>query len=66
MIVKLVLLAPATNAVSERSFSTLKCLKTHMRATMADERLANLMLQHIHRDKLRDYLHVANEYEVVI
>ena len=32
-IVKLVLLAPATNAISERSFSALKRLKTYTRAT---------------------------------
>ena len=48
MIVKLVLLAPTTNAVSARSFSALKRLKTHMRATKTGERLANMMLLRIH------------------
>lgn len=64
MIVKLVLLAPATNAVSERSFSALKRLKTYMRATMADQRLANLMLLHIHRDKCDklSLVDVANKF----
>ena len=33
-VVNLVVLAPATNAISERSFSALKRLKTYMRATM--------------------------------
>ena len=51
MVAKLVLLAPATNAISERTFSALKRLKTYMRATIGDERLTNLMLLHIHKDK---------------
>ena len=64
MVVKLVLLAPATNAISERSFSALKRLKTYMRATMGDERLANLMLLHIHRDKTDslNLVEVANKF----
>ena len=33
-LVKLILLAPATNAVSERSFSSLKRLKAYMRSTI--------------------------------
>ena len=64
MVVKLVLLAPATNAISERSFSALKRLKTHMCATMGDERLTNLMLLHIHRDKTDslNLVDVANKF----
>ena len=42
VLVKLVLLAPATNAISERPFSAFKRLKTYMRSTMADERLHNV------------------------
>ena len=30
VLAKLVIVAPATNAVSERSFSALKCLKTYL------------------------------------
>ena len=36
---KLILVAPATNATSERSFSTLRRLKTYLRSTMSQERL---------------------------
>ena len=41
VVVKFVLLAPATNAIIERSFSALKRLGTCIRATMGDERLNN-------------------------
>ena len=49
VLVKLVLLAPATNASSERSFSALKRRKTY--DVFNDERLNNLMVLHIHREK---------------
>ena len=37
--VKLILVIPATNAVSERSFSSLKRIKTYLRSTIANNRL---------------------------
>ena len=39
IIAKLMIVMPATNAVSERSFSTLKRTKTYLRSTMLQERL---------------------------
>ena len=42
---------PATNDISERSFSALKRVKTYLRTTMAQRRLNRLMLLHIHKDK---------------
>ncbi|KAF7661240.1 hypothetical protein LDENG_00266520 [Lucifuga dentata] len=33
---------PVSTASCERSFSTLKLVKTHLQSTMADERLSNL------------------------
>ena len=64
VVLKLVLLAPATNAISERSFSALKRLKTYMRATMGDQRLNSLMTLHIHREKTDklSLLDVANSF----
>ena len=63
-VVKMMLLAPATNAISERPFSALKRLKTYMRATMGDERLNSLMILHIHREKTDklNLIDVANEF----
>ena len=43
-LMKLILVSPATNAVSERRFSALKRLKTACRSTMSDPRLNNLMI----------------------
>ena len=50
VILKLILVIPATNASSERSFSALKRLKTYLRTTMSQERLNNLMLIHTHKE----------------
>ena len=38
-VVKLILVSPATNAVSERPFSQLKLLKTHLSSTCGDKQL---------------------------
>ena len=47
---------PATNAVSERSFSALKRVKTYLHSTTGDSRLNlveffNLMMLHVHKDR---------------
>ena len=47
---QLILVLPATNAISERSFSKLKTLKSSLRSTMGDNRLTNLMMCYIHSD----------------
>ena len=41
---------PVSVAECERSFSTLKRLKTYLRSTMGQERLVGLVLMSIHRD----------------
>ena len=43
-LMRLILVTPATNAVSERSFSALRRLKTACRLTMPDRRLNNLYI----------------------
>ena len=48
--ISLVLVMPATNAVSERSFSCLRCLKSYLRATMSQSRLNNVMVLHVHKN----------------
>ena len=48
---KLLLVMPATNAVSERSFSALKRVKTYLRSTTGDSRLNHLMMVHVHKDR---------------
>ena len=47
---KLMLVMPATNAVSELSFSALKRGKTYLRSTTGEGRLNHLMLLHVHKE----------------
>lgn len=64
VLVTLILVMPATNASSERSFSALRQIKTYLRSTMAQLRLNSLMVLHVHKeltDKL-NILEVANEF----
>ena len=61
---KIILVMPATNATSERSFSALRRLKTWLRSTMNQARLNWCMILHIHQDQtdLLDIQSVANEF----
>ncbi len=61
---KLLLVLPATNATSERSFSALRRVKSYLRSTMSQSRLNHLMVLHYHQDmadKL-DLKVIGNEY----
>lgn len=51
VVVQLILVMPATNASSERSFSALRRVKTYLRSTMGQQRLNNLMVLHVHKDR---------------
>ena len=48
ILAKLLLVVPATNATSERTFSTLRRIKTYLRSTMSNNRLNHNMVIHIH------------------
>ena len=50
-LMRLILVMPATNATSERSFSALRRVKSYLRSTMLQERLNYLMLLHVHKDR---------------
>ena len=63
-VIKLILVMPATNAVSERSFSALRRVKTYLRATMTQERLSYLIVLRVQKD-LTDKLNpndIGNEF----
>ena len=49
-VLQLILVMPATNASSKRSFSAVRCLKNYLRSTMSQQRLNNLMVLHVHGD----------------
>ena len=57
-IVKIMLVMPATNALSERSFSALKRVKTSLRSTTTDSRLNNILTLHVHKEEL-DSLNIS-------
>lgn len=48
VIMKLILVMPATNCTSERSFSALRRVKNYLRSSMTQQRLNNLMVLHVH------------------
>ena len=51
---RLILVMPATNAASERSFSAMRRLKTYLRSTMCQSRLNHIMLLNINKQKIDD------------
>ena len=63
-LVRLLLVMPATNAQSERSFSTVRRLKTCLRSSMTQQRLNHLMLLHIHKYHTNnlDLIDVAHDF----
>ena len=63
-IFKLILVSPATNAVSERSFSTARRVKTWLRSSMNQVRFNNLATLMIHSDRTAniDLDEVASEF----
>ena len=50
MLLKIFSTLPVTNSSAERSFSSLRCIKTWLRTTMLEKRLIGLALLHIHHD----------------
>ena len=60
----IILTVPVTTSTAERSFSTLRRLKTYLRSTMTRTRLNNLMMLHIHKDRTDklDICDIAKEF----
>lgn len=61
---KLILVLPASNAISERSFSALRRVKSYLRSSMGQKRLNSLLLLHVHKDKLDElnYQDIIREF----
>ena len=64
IVLKLLLVMPASNATSERSFSALRRVKSYLRATMAQSRLNHLMVLHVHKERTANLnlISVANDF----
>jgi len=56
LFVQIVLTVPIASATAERSFSTMKRVKTYLRSTMTDQRLNNLCLLAVEREMSHDLL----------
>ena len=50
-VAKLIMVMPATNALSERSFSALRRIKTWLRTTTNQVRLNSCMTLHVHKTR---------------
>ena len=61
---QLLLIMPATNATSERSFSALRRIKSYLRSTMTQARLNHLMVLNYHQGLTNslDMKKVANDF----
>ena len=61
---KLILVMPASNAASERSFSTMRKIKNYLRNTMGQVRFNNLMILNIYKEELDalDLTDIAREF----
>jgi hAT family C-terminal dimerisation region len=51
VLLRLLLVVPASSATAERSFSCLRRLKTFLRSTMSQSRLNHLAVLHVHQDR---------------
>ena len=50
LVMKLILVMPATNASSECSFSAMRDIKSYLQSTMTQEGLNHLMKLHVHEE----------------
>ena len=53
---KILLVMPATNTVSERSFSAMKRVKTYSKSTITNNRFNHLMVLHVYREMVDNVL----------
>jgi hypothetical protein len=58
LLLKLLLVVPASSATAERSFSSLRRLKNYLRTTMSQSRLNHIALLNIHQERV-DKLDIA-------
>ena len=58
VLMKMLLVMPATNASSEHPFSGLRRIKTYLRTTITQKRLNDLIVRNIHKEKT-DLLNLA-------
>ena len=55
---------PITTCEAERSFSSLRQLKTYLRNTMGQDRFTNLALMHTHKDVTINISHIIEDFAI--
>ena len=64
-VARTMLVSPATNSVSERSFPAMCCIKTYLQSTMLQECLNVVMVMHVHQELTESWTwSIANEFRV--
>ncbi len=60
----LIVVMPATNACSERSFSSLRRVKSYLRSTMTQTQLNSTMMLNVHQDRTDELnlIDIGNEF----
>ena len=63
-LVTILLVIPATNTTSERTFSAMRRVKTYLRSTMTQTRTNNLITLHVHTERTDalDLKAITNEF----
>ena len=64
MPLQMLLVMPATNASSERSFSGLRRIKVYLRTRMTQKRLNDLMVMNIHKEKTAAEMVFQQSWEI--
>ena len=62
VLIQILATLPVTTATNNRSFSSLKYLKTYLRNTTKEVRLNDLTLPYVHRDISLDFEQVIAEF----
>ena len=63
-LLRIYLTIPMTSATAERTFSTVRRLKSYLRSTMSQKRLNHVVLLHTHKERTDalDLLTIAKEF----
>ena len=63
-VARLIIVMPATNAASERSFSVMRRIKSYLRSTMTQPQLNHLMILNVYKEILDkiDLKDIANQF----
>ena len=64
ILLKLAIVVLATNSISDRSFSVMRCIESYLHSTMSQERINNLIVLYIHKEYTESIklCNIGNDY----